>query len=652
MAQPAVEPLEAGREALERHAWDEAYDILVEADRRDVLPAEGLKLLADAAWWSAHPDEAVSVLERAYQAYLREGDRSEAAMMAFRLAEQHGMRMAIPQAGGWAAKAERLGAEDPEAPVHGHLAWMRGMVTSIVQHDLEAAMALYDQALEFAARTGDASLHAKALHDKGHTLCMVGRLEEGLAMMDEAMTSVVGGELEPDAAGYIYCGMIGACTRLSDWARAAEWTEATTRWCERHSITAFPGVCRVHRAQLMRLRGSWSRAEEEALTACEELPRFNLLAGVGYASYEIGEVRRQRGDLAGAKEAFDRAHQYGHTCQPGLSLLLLAQGKTEAAAASIRQALTDQADDRLGRVQLLAAQAQIALAADDVETAAAAADRLEAIVEPHSATAVRATSACVRGAVHLAQGDLQEALADLNRARQGWQELEAPYELAEVHLLLARAQRRLGDEESAALEARTARHGFERLGARLAAAKAGQLLGELTAGAGRPERVRRAFVFTDIVKSTDLVGIIGDEAWDDLLTWHDQTLRSLFAAHGGDVAHHTGDGFFVAFADTRSALACSVAVQRALAEHRRAHGFSPLVRIGVHASEATRRGDDYGGGEVHKAARIAALAEGGEIVASDETLAEADGGFEVTNRRQVALKGISEPVSVASVRWR
>jgi class 3 adenylate cyclase len=159
-------------------------------------------------------------------------------------------------------------------------------------------------------------------------------------------------------------------------------------------------------------------------------------------------------------------------------------------------------------------------------------------------------------------------------------------------------------------------------------------------------------MFTDIVKSTDLVGAIGDEAWEGLLGWHDKTLRSLFASHGGEVAHHTGDGFFVAFEDARSALTCAVAVQRALAEHRRAHGFALQVRIGVHAGEGIRRGQDYSGGEVHKAARIAALAEGGEILATVDTVSVANGEFRVSAPRGVTLKGVAEPVEVERIEWR
>jgi len=167
-----------------------------------------------------------------------------------------------------------------------------------------------------------------------------------------------------------------------------------------------------------------------------------------------------------------------------------------------------------------------------------------------------------------------------------------------------------------------------------------------------PERVTRAFLFTDIVRSTDLIGVIGDDAWEDLLTWHDRTLRSLFDAHGGDIGHPTGDGFFVAFPDARSALRCAVAVQRALAEHRRSEGFSLEVRIGIHAGEATRRGEDYGGAEVHRAARIAGLADGGEILASRSTVDDVGSEVPYTASGDASLKGFTQPVALVRVSWR
>ena len=636
---------------MERHAWDEAYAALSQADREGSLTGEGLYLLGSAAYWTARPDETVDALERAFAAYMDEGDQSSAAMMAFRVAEQYGMRLSFAQVGGWVAKATRMAEGNPDWPVQGWLVWVQGLL-SWFAGDFEAAVAFYDQALEFAARTGDRDLHGMSLHDKGHALCLLGRVAEGTALLDEAMVAVVGGELGPEPAGYVYCGMIGVCSRLGDYRRAAEWTEATLRWCERQSVPAFPGVCRIHKSELLMLGGSLAKAEEEARMACEELPRFNFYSGLGPANYAIGEVRRRLGDFRGAEEAYARANEFGYNPHPGLSLLRLAQGKVEAAGSGIRQALTQSTGNHCLAIRLQAANAQISLAAGDLEAAESAAEQLESIVGEFEAASLHSIAAGVRGAVRLAQGDAAGALADLGRARQAWQEIDAPYEVAEMRVLLARAHAALGDADAAVMEARTAREAFERLGARPAAEAAGRLVGELAAPVEAPDRVRRAFVFTDIVKSTDLVGAIGDQAWEELLTWHDKTLRSLFASHGGQVAHHTGDGFFVAFEGPSSAIECAVAVQRALAEHRTEHGFAPRVRIGVHAAEATRRGEDYSGGEVHKAARIAALAEGGEILVTVDTATAAGAeAFVLSEPRTVSVKGITQPLDVVAVQW-
>ena len=644
--------IERGREAMRRHAWAEAYEALSRADREGILTGEGLQLLGSAAYWTGRPDETVEDLERAFAAYMDHGDHAEAAMMAFRVAEQHGMRLEMSQAGGWATKAAQIAEQNPAWLVHGWLVWMHGLL-SWFQGDLETAVSFYDQSLDHAARSGDRDLHGMSLHDKGHALCLLGRVAEGTPLLDEAMVAVVGGELGPDAAGYVYCGMIGICSKLGDYRRAAEWTKATLRWCERNSVPAFPGVCRIHKAELLMVGGSLAKAEQEARTACEELPRFNFYSGLGPANYAIGEIRRRLGDLRGAEDAYARANEFGYSPQPGLSLLRLAQGKVEAAATSIRQALAQVGGNHCLAIRLLAAHAQIALAAEDLDVAVSAAEELESIVGTFESTSLHSFAAGARGAVRLAQGDAAHALADLERARQAWQEIDAPYEVAELRLLLARAHNALGDRDAAAMEARTARDTFERLGAQSAAEAAGRLVGQFAAPLESHDRVRRAFMFTDIVKSTDLVSAIGDEAWEELLAWHDETLRTLFASKGGQVAHHTGDGFFVAFASSASALECAVEVQRALAEHRRAHGFAPFVRIGVHSAEATRRGEDYSGGEVHKAARVAALAEGGEILATADTAANLGvEAFVLSEPRTVSLKGIPRPLEVVAIGWR
>jgi len=164
-----------------------------------------------------------------------------------------------------------------------------------------------------------------------------------------------------------------------------------------------------------------------------------------------------------------------------------------------------------------------------------------------------------------------------------------------------------------------------------------------------PRRVVKTFMFTDIVKSTNLVEAIGDEAWETLLHWHDETLRALFVAHRGEEVVSTGDGFFVGFDSPEAAVGCAIAIQRTLAEHRRAHGFAPQVRIGVHAAPATQVDNNFRGKGVHEAARIAALAEGSEILASQETAGNFPGASEP---RTVTLKGISDPIEVVAIDWR
>jgi class 3 adenylate cyclase len=262
----------------------------------------------------------------------------------------------------------------------------------------------------------------------------------------------------------------------------------------------------------------------------------------------------------------------------------------------------------------------------------------------------------MRGQVQLAVGDEAGALRSLRAGCRRWQELDALYETARARMALAAVYRAAGDPETAALELAAARSAFERLGAVLDVARAVEAqAGAAPAHAAAPELPRaesRTFMFTDIVRSTQLVEAIGDEAWTDLVRWHDQTLRALFATHSGEEVDHAGDGFFVVFAAARPAIECGVAIQQTLLDHRRRQGFAPQVRIGLHAAPAQRHGAAYRGKGVHAAARIAALAEAGEILASRDTLDSAPPGITLSAPRRVTLKGLSEPLEVVTLCWR
>ncbi|MGH2686461.1 MAG: adenylate/guanylate cyclase domain-containing protein, partial [Actinomycetota bacterium] len=310
----------------------------------------------------------------------------------------------------------------------------------------------------------------------------------------------------------------------------------------------------------------------------------------------------------------------------------------------------EEVEEPLRRARLLPAWVEIALATGEVERADEAAAELDRIAEAYGSDLFRAAAASSRALVANAGGDGRSGLQLARRGWRLWQELEAPYEAAMARVSMGLAYRVSGDEDAAISELRAAMTALERLGATGDSQRVAELLGEVPEpSTGR--RVARTFLFTDIVRSTNLVEAIGDEAWEDLVGWHDRTLRALFSRHGGQEVDHSGDGFFIAFPDAAAGLTAAVEVQRALATHRREHGFAPQVRIGLHLAEATSQGGDYRGRGVHEAARIGALAEGGEILASEDTLRAAGPPWEGVDAREVPLKGISEPVRVASVPW-
>jgi class 3 adenylate cyclase len=390
----------------------------------------------------------------------------------------------------------------------------------------------------------------------------------------------------------------------------------------------------------------------EAIRASEEMPAFSPRVA-GLALNELGEIRLRMGSLDAAEEAFTEARELGCDAEPGSSLLRLRQGDPAAALAGLEEAL-DGTPDKFSRSRLLLPIAEVALAAGDVQRAGEAAAELESVAGEYGGTLFEACALQARGMVQTAQGDAATAARSLRRAVRLWQQVDAPYETAQARVYLGRAYQATGDTRTAAAELRAAQSTFERLGA----ARDAQLAADEAAGMGRAEKStpgpqeRRAFLFTDIVSSTSLLEAIGDDAWRNLVLWHDRTLQGIFRAHGGEEVEHRGDGYFAAFGDAESALTCAVAIQRTLAEHRQSHGFSPRVRIGVHLADAARTGSTYQGRGVHEAARIAALAGGDEILACAEMLEAAGPRFQASEPRSVELKGMARPVEVRAVEWR
>ena len=257
--------------------------------------------------------------------------------------------------------------------------------------------------------------------------------------------------------------MIAACQQVYAFDRAREWTAALTQWCDgQPDMVAFAGVCQVHRAEIMQLQGTWPEAIEEARRACVRSQGIDRRAAAA-ALYQQAEVHRLKGEFGAAEQAYRGASQLGLEPQPGLALLRLAQGRSDAAATAIRR-VASTTPERLKRMSLLPAYVEIMLATGDVQDARNACRELEEIAGSFDTGVPGAIAAQARGAVELAEGDAQAALGALRRAFEVWQRIEAPYAAARVRVLIGLACRALGDEDGAGWRSR-GQIVFERLGA-------------------------------------------------------------------------------------------------------------------------------------------------------------------------------------------
>ncbi|HEU5420437.1 MAG TPA: LuxR C-terminal-related transcriptional regulator [Streptosporangiaceae bacterium] len=454
-----VEELVRAREAYDRREWLAAYGGLSDTAPGE-LTADDFVRLATAAFLLGRRNDCVQALQRAHQLSLDAGDTLAAVRSAFWLALvlMTGGETAI--GGGWVARSQRLLAGlDSDVVERGYLL-IHEMYRLIGAGELDSAYPVAEQVTGYGHRFGDPDLIAMGLSGQGRLLLYGGRVPDGLALLDESMVGVLAGQVSVIFAGHVYCSMIEACQEIADFDRAARWTSALTTWCaEQPGLVPFTGQCAVHRGQIMAAQGAFSEALDEFDLAVQRYVADQTPDAAGLALAGRGDVLRIRGELAGARAAYDRAAGYGYEPQPGLALLWLAQGRTEAALAAVRR-LLGEASDPVRRSQLLPAAMEVLLAAGQLDEATAIAAELYSIAASFGCSSLQAQSWRAAARVALEAGDPAAAMPLLRRARAVWDRLGGRYEIAQCRLDLGRALRALGDEESAVAELAAARDSF------------------------------------------------------------------------------------------------------------------------------------------------------------------------------------------------
>jgi DNA-binding CsgD family transcriptional regulator/tetratricopeptide (TPR) repeat protein len=458
-----MDHLEHGRSCYERRAWGEAYTALACADNAAALDAQDLDRLAHAAFLSGREVEFDRITERLYRMHCECNDRPRAARSASWLALTCLLRGENGRSNAWTTRGQRL-VEDIDCVEHGYL------TLTVAEHQLreghvDAAYASAGQSIAIGESFRDSNLTAVARHTQGRVLIQRGEVVAGLTCLDETMLAVVAGELMPIMTALMYCSVIDTCRQVYAVDRAREWTAAFTSLCEQQpDMVTYNGICLVHRSEIMQLQGAWPAALAEARRACDNARRADRKPP-GAGLYQQAEIHRLCGEFEDAEDAYRAASEHGFEPQPGLALLRLAQGRTDAALQSIRR-LTSATSDRVRRASLLPAHLEIMIAAGDVEEARGARDELRELARAFDTDVLRAVVAQADGAIAIAEGRAVAALDPLRHAFALWERLGAPYEAARARVLIGQACGALGDNEAAGLELAAAKSVFQRLGAR------------------------------------------------------------------------------------------------------------------------------------------------------------------------------------------
>jgi ATP/maltotriose-dependent transcriptional regulator MalT len=465
-AASGADPLGAGRAALREGAWAEARARFEEAVAATRSP-QAWEGVSRAAWWLGDQEQTMTARECAYRGYRQAADVFGAARMAMWLASDHfDFRGDDAVASAWLQRGRALLRDEEPCAEEGYITLLEADIALFAESDPARAERLAREALELARRVDDTGVEVVALAVLGCALVASGAVDEGLRRLDECASLAVGEEFAETAApGWALCHTVSACADVGDFARAAQWCRALHTWSAVWQARHFFGVCRTAYGDVLATMGDWGSAEQELLSALEDL-RATRPAIARPTAVRLGRLRVRQGAVAEARALFEAALPLPEAIL-ALGELDLAAGDAAAAADAadrvLRRAGAENVLDCFPALELLA---RARAAAGDMDAAAAAAERVER-------AAARLATPYMHGRSRLVCANVLSATGDDDGARQAAEDAvdlfaacAAPYEAAEARLALSLALEALGRSERAATEARGARDAFALLGVR------------------------------------------------------------------------------------------------------------------------------------------------------------------------------------------
>jgi DNA-binding CsgD family transcriptional regulator/tetratricopeptide (TPR) repeat protein len=472
------ERLVDARAAFARADWQAAKDLYERMLTADPDDPDALDGLGQSSWWLGDKHAGMELRAKAFAGYQRRGDRERAGFIAAYLAAEYRIAGNASVAQGWLGRAQRLldGLDECAA-----LGWLE------IEFSKRAAEPVEEEhhgqrAVELARRIGDSNIEAAALSHVGLARVSQGRVEEGMAVLDEAMAVAVAGEAEdPLAIGEACCVTLVACEQLADVRRARDFGRTISDFTRRRKYLPLASWCRAIYAHFLMTSGHWTDAEREFAAALDEFRRLaetDPVAGLA----GLAELRVRQGRLEEAEQLLAGSEDRPGTVAPMVGLHL-ARGEVELAGQRLEQRLEGAGDGDAYSAPLFALHGAVELARGRVDAVRAAADALERLATELDRDDLLAIAELQRAQAARLAAQAPDIRA-LEQAAESFARLELPLEEGETRVELARAL--AGHRPELAVE--SARAGltiFERLGATRRADEAAGLLRELGAP-GRP----------------------------------------------------------------------------------------------------------------------------------------------------------------------